>query len=79
MQYFKAWYRPESEANVLDTDFPDWVVYALDEDDATRQVLDALRRPAPERHYRVHLVGVPDEDAAVVLFARARQSGQALP
>ncbi|HEY3268345.1 MAG TPA: hypothetical protein VGM37_15610 [Armatimonadota bacterium] len=78
MQYFRAWYRSEGEAGALNPSYPDWVVHAMDEDDAISKVLGALHRATPERHYRVFLLAIADEDEATIAYATARQNGQAL-
>lgn len=79
MIYFKAWYRKDSEGASLDANFPDWVVYAMDSQEARGKVLDCIKRAEPERGFRVFLTPIDDEDAGTVAFASARQSGQALP
>lgn len=76
--YYNAWYRKDSEGASLDANFPDWVVYAMDSEDAQSKVLECIRRTEPERGFRVFLTPINDEDAGTVAFAMARQSGQAL-
>jgi len=76
--YFKAWYRKAGESRSLDLEYPEWVVYAMDEDQARTMVMESIGRTEPERGYQVHLTPFGDEDEGTVAFARARQDGQAL-
>lgn len=78
MRHFKAWYRTEREGMPADRRYPDWVVFANDADDATGKILARLERPTPERGYKIFLEPVPGEDEGIILFASARQTGQAI-
>jgi hypothetical protein len=78
MIYFKAWYRKDSEGPSLDANYPDWVVYAIDEPEARGKVLSCVGQLEPERGFRVFLDPIESEDAGTIAFAIARQSGQAL-
>jgi hypothetical protein len=78
MVYFKAWYRKDSEEASLDDNYPDWVIYALDEAEAHGKVMTCIGRPEPERGLRVYLHPVVDEDDGTIAYATAKQSGQAL-
>ncbi|HEY3411523.1 MAG TPA: hypothetical protein VGM51_00555 [Armatimonadota bacterium] len=78
MIYFSAWYRKETEGASLDANYPDWVVYAIDEPEAREKVLECVGRTEPERGFSVFLQPIEDEDAGTIAFATARQSGQAL-
>lgn len=78
VKYYRAWYRLERDGGTVKADFPDWIVCALDEGDAVVKVLYSMNRAEPERHFRVFLDPIDDEDEATVLFAEARQNGQAL-
>lgn len=78
MIYFNAWYRRETDGPALDPHYPDWVVYAMTEDEAQQKVLSCIGRPDPEKGFRVFLEPIPDEDAGTIAFATARQAGQAL-
>lgn len=78
MVYFNAWYRKDTEGASLDANYPDWVVYAMDEAEANAKVMDCIARSEPERGYRVFLLPIDGEDAGTIALATARQSGQAL-
>ena len=78
MVYYKAWYRPKREGPPADSRYPDWVVYAVDEDDALHRVLAAIDRASPERGYDIYLKSFDNEDEGTVAFASARQNGQAI-
>lgn len=76
--YYRAWYRRMRDEGPLDSQFPEWVVYAEGEDEAEAKVLQVLNRPDPERGYRIILTRIEDEDEGTVAFATAQQSGQAI-
>lgn len=78
MTYYKAWYCKIAEAASLNSDYPDWVIYAFDENAARVIALRSIGRAAPARGYQVHLAEISDEDDGMMAFARARQNGQAL-
>jgi hypothetical protein len=78
VHYYKAWYRPERDVGPVDPAHPEWVVYALDEEEATGKVLSLIGRDQPERGYKVYLDAIDDEDQGIIMFARARQTGQAV-
>ncbi len=78
MVYFKAWYRKNNESGALDANFPDWVVHALDEEEARAKALESMGRREPEKGFNVLLLPIEDEDEGTMAFASARQNGQAL-
>jgi hypothetical protein len=78
MLYYKAWYRSERDGAPADDRYPDWVVYAVDADDARARVLTTIQRLAPERGYEIYLRPINDDDQGTIAFASARQSGQAI-
>lgn len=78
MVYFRAWYRKNNEVGALDANYPDWVVHAIDEDEARAKVLQSIGRPEPEKGFDVLLKPIQDEDEGTMAFASARQTDQAL-
>jgi len=78
MRYYRAWYRSGREGVPADERFPDWVVAADDEADARAKVLAGIGRAAPERGFEIYLRPIENEEAGIIAFASARQSGQAI-
>jgi hypothetical protein len=78
LRYYKAWYRAENDADLLDPGYPEWVALAESEEEAERKILSSMGRQKQERHYKVHLMPILDEDEGTVAFASARQLGQAV-
>jgi hypothetical protein len=76
--YYRAWYRNENDTGLLNPEYPDWIVYAMDEEQARTKVLESMGRHQPEKGLTVFLSAIPDEDEGTVAFASARQNGQAL-
>lgn len=78
MQYFRAWYVPKREAPSVDERYPEWVVFATDEDEARAKVLATFARTEPEHGFVVALLPFEDEESGVIAFAAASQEDQAI-